>query len=44
MREPLEQIGFYDFGEMHFEVYLGKGGHLKGETVLIDNAHVWELW
>ena len=38
-REPLEQIGFFDFGEMHFEVYQGKGGHLKGETVLIDYAH-----
>lgn len=39
MEEPLEQIGFFDFGEMHFEVYLGKGGHLKGETVLIDYDH-----
>lgn len=33
---PLTQIGFFDFGEMHFEVYEGKGGHLPGETVLID--------
>ncbi|MBR4623084.1 MAG: Zn-dependent hydrolase [Clostridia bacterium] len=39
MTEPLEQIGFFDFGEMHFEVYQGKGGHLKGETVLIDYVH-----
>ncbi len=39
MKEPLEQVGFYDFGEMHFEVYQGRGGHLKGETVLIDYAH-----
>lgn len=37
--EPLVQIGFFDFEEMHFEVYQGKGGHLKGETVLIDYAH-----
>lgn len=37
--EPLTQIGFFDFGEMHFEVYQGKGGHLKGETVWIDYAH-----
>ena len=37
--EPLEQIGFFDFGEMHFEVYQGNGGHLKGETVLIDYTH-----
>ena len=36
MREPLTQIGFYDFGELHFEVYEGKGGHLPGEIVLID--------
>lgn len=35
----LSQIGFFDFGELHFEVYEGKGGHLKGETVLIDYSH-----
>ncbi len=34
--EPLVQTGFFDFGELHFEVYEGKGGHLAGETVLID--------
>ena len=34
--QPLTQIGFYDFGELHFEVYEGKGGHLPGELVLID--------
>ncbi|MBQ4137831.1 MAG: Zn-dependent hydrolase, partial [Clostridia bacterium] len=34
--EPLVQIGFFDFGELHFEVYEGKGGHLPGEIVLID--------
>ena len=41
--EPQEdlmtQIGFFDFGELHFEVYEGKGGHLPGETVLIDYGH-----
>ena len=37
--EPLCQIGFFDFGELHFEVYQGKGGHLPGEIVLIDYAH-----
>ena len=37
--EPLEQIGFFDFGELHFEVYQGRGGHLVGETVLIDYTH-----
>lgn len=36
LKEPLTQIGFFDFGEMHFEVYEGKGGHLPGEIVLID--------
>ena len=34
--EPLTQIGFFDFGDLHFEVYEGKGGHLPGEVVLID--------
>ncbi len=36
LKEPLTQIGFFDFGEMYFEVYEGKGGHLPGEIVLID--------
>ena len=36
LSEPLTQIGFFDFGELHFEVYEGKGGHLPGEIVLID--------
>ncbi len=39
MTEPLSQIGFFDFGELHFEVYEGKGAHVLGETVLIDYAH-----
>ena len=34
--EPLTQIGFFDFEELHFEVYEGKGVHLPGEIVLID--------
>ena len=38
-REPLTQIGFFDFGQLHFEVYEGKGGHLPGEIVLIDYTH-----
>lgn len=36
--KPLTQIGFYNFGELNFEVYEGKGGHLPGEIVLIDYA------
>ena len=39
LKEPLTQIGFFDFGELHFEVYEGKGGHLPGEIVLIDYSH-----
>ena len=33
---PLEQAGLFNFGDLHFEVYQGKGGHLPGETVFID--------
>lgn len=37
--DPLWQIGYWDFCDLHFEVYEGKGGHLSGEIVLIDYAH-----
>jgi len=33
---PLIQTGFFDFGDLHFEVFEGMGGHLPGEIVLID--------
>lgn len=36
---PLTQIGFFDFEELSFEVYEGKGGHLPGEIVLIDYSN-----
>ena len=36
---PLTDIGIFDFGELHFQVYEGKGGHLRGEVVLIDYEH-----
>ena len=36
---PLAQMGLFRIGEMCFEVYQGKGGHLAGETVLIDYEH-----
>ena len=36
LRTPLTQIGFFEFGELFFEVFEGKGGHLPGEIVLID--------
>lgn len=35
----IEQIGFYSVGELNFEVYEGKGGHLLGEILLIDFEH-----
>ena len=39
--DPITQIGTFDFEELHFEVYEGKGGHLPGEVVLIDyNRHL----
>lgn len=34
--EVLSHTGFFDFGDLHFEIYEGKGGHLAGENVLID--------
>lgn len=37
--QALVQTGFFDFGDLHFEVYEGKGGHLPGEIVLIDYEH-----
>lgn len=36
---PIEQIGFFNIGELTFEVYEGKGGHLSGEVLLIDFEH-----
>lgn len=36
---PIEQIGFYTIGELNFEVYEGKGGHLAGEILMIDFEH-----
>ena len=39
LTQPLEAVGFFDFGDLHFEVYEGRGGHLTGEIVLIDYDH-----
>lgn len=39
LHAPLTPIGYFDFEELHFEVYEGKGGHLPGEVVLIDYEH-----
>ncbi len=37
--ELLKEIGSLTCGELSFMVYQGKGGHLPGETVLIDYCH-----
>lgn len=34
--EPLMRAGMFDFGDLHFEIFQGGGGHLPGENVLID--------
>ena len=34
--EPIIQTGFFDFADLHFEVYEGAGGHLPGENIFID--------
>lgn len=34
--EPLTYIGKFGFGDLSFDAYEGAGGHLKGETVLIE--------
>ena len=39
LQAPLTQIGHFDFGDLHFEVWEGKGGHLPGEIVLIDHGN-----
>ena len=38
-KDPLTPIGVFSFGELCFDVYEGKGGHLPGEIVLIDRTH-----
>lgn len=35
----LTRIGEFAFEDLYFEVYEGRGGHLKGETVLVDRVH-----
>ncbi len=37
--DPVEQTGFLDVGELHFELYEGRGGHLRGESVLLERTH-----
>ena len=37
-QSPISKIGTFDFGELHFLVYEGKGGHLSGEILLIEES------
>ncbi len=37
--EPVYRTSDFKFGEFELEVYCGMGGHLPGETVLIDRRH-----
>lgn len=39
LNATIEQVGFFSIGELNFEVYEGKGGHLPGEIMLIDFEH-----
>lgn len=33
---PLSRVGTFRFGDLNFDVYQGNGGHVPGETVLLD--------
>lgn len=33
--EPLSLVGHIDFSDLHFEVFEGNGGHVRGETVFV---------
>ena len=37
-KEPLERIGDFPFGGLHFEVWEGAGGHLPGEIMLVERS------
>ena len=39
LSEHLTKTGTFDIGELHFDVFEGMGGHLKGETVWVDHEH-----
>lgn len=36
IKEPIEKTGSICVGDLHFELYEGRGGHLKGESILLD--------
>lgn len=33
---PLEELGVWSFGDLHFQIWEGQGGHLPGELVLVE--------
>ena len=35
--EILSKVGVFDFGDLHFDVFEGRGGHVQGETVFVCN-------
>ena len=36
---PLSKVGEFRFGDLRFDVFQGNGGHVPGETVLVDDRH-----
>lgn len=36
---PLSKVGEFRFADMSFDVYQGNGGHVPGETILLDERH-----
>lgn len=36
---PLSKVGQFRFADMAFDVYQGNGGHVPGETILLDERH-----
>lgn len=38
-RVPLSKVGTFRFADLNFDVYQGNGGHVPGETILLDEKH-----
>ena len=36
---PLSKVGRFCFADLDFDVYQGNGGHVPGETILLDERH-----
>ena len=36
---PLSKVGKFRFADLDFDVYQGNGGHVPGETILLDERH-----